>query len=130
MGRLVRAMGGSLRAKMGVEITHLVAPTSSGVKVRFAQNYRIPVVSAEWIYAAWARRHEQSFLEPGTAAAMVSTVTFYHSFYFDNNVACTFIKHLKLLWLAENDSLWASAYYVGPLNLKSKSLKYHKYSSH
>jgi hypothetical protein len=40
-----------------VEVTHLVALSSMGDKYKYATTFSIPVLTEDWLQAAWDNRH-------------------------------------------------------------------------
>ncbi|GFT90886.1 protein ECT2 [Nephila pilipes] len=61
MVNLVHHMGGSIRKDFSItKTTHLVATASStnGEKYKYSASMGIPIMTAEWIYQAWAKRHD------------------------------------------------------------------------
>ncbi|XP_026285147.1 protein ECT2 isoform X1 [Frankliniella occidentalis] len=64
--KLVQSMGGSIRKEMSVSVTHLIAQGCGGKKYHYATTFRVPVMSEDWVFAAWQRRKEVGF---GAAAS-------------------------------------------------------------
>ncbi|KAF8767592.1 Protein ECT2 like protein [Argiope bruennichi] len=61
MVNLVHHMGGSIRKDFSVtKTTHLVAtPTATGgEKYKYSASMGIPIMTSEWIFQAWAKRHD------------------------------------------------------------------------
>lgn len=51
-------MGGSVKNEIKDTVTHLLAYSSTGEKYQYAVTFNIPVMSEEWVHAAWAHRDE------------------------------------------------------------------------
>ncbi|KAK4293207.1 hypothetical protein Pmani_034076 [Petrolisthes manimaculis] len=56
--KLVHYMGGSVKNEIKDTVTHLLAYSSTGEKYQYAVTFNIPVMSEEWVHAAWAHRDE------------------------------------------------------------------------
>lgn len=56
--KLVHYMGGSVKNEIKDTVTHLLANSSTGEKYQYAVTFNIPVMSEEWVHAAWAHRDE------------------------------------------------------------------------
>lgn len=58
---LIHAMGGSIRKELNSRVTHLICNSSSGEKYQYAMTFRLTVVRADWVYAAWEQRDNAAF---------------------------------------------------------------------
>lgn len=78
--KLVHYMGGSVKNEIKDNVTHLLAYSSTGEKYQYANTFNIPIMSEDWVHAAWAHRDEV-----GARASTDSMVSHYdvHSGWFD-----------------------------------------------
>ena len=51
-------MGGSVKNEIKGNVTHLLAYSSTGEKYQYANTFNIPIMSEDWVHAAWAHRDE------------------------------------------------------------------------
>lgn len=51
-------MGGSVKNEIKDNVTHLLAYSSTGEKYQYANTFNIPIMSEDWVHAAWAHRDE------------------------------------------------------------------------
>ncbi|KAJ8418844.1 hypothetical protein AAFF_G00003430 [Aldrovandia affinis] len=58
---LVHHMGGTIRKDFSAKVTHLIAHSTHGEKYRLAVCMGTPILTPDWIHAAWERRDEASF---------------------------------------------------------------------
>lgn len=63
-------MGGSVKNEIKENVTHLLAYSSTGEKYQYANTFNIPIMSEDWVHAAWAHRDEV-----GARASTVSMVS-------------------------------------------------------
>ncbi|XP_050719779.1 protein ECT2-like isoform X6 [Eriocheir sinensis] len=56
--KLVHYMGGSVKNEIKDNVTHLLAYSSTGEKYQYANTFNIPIMSEDWVHAAWAHRDE------------------------------------------------------------------------
>ena len=49
-------MGGSVGKEVGKKVTHVIAKTSMGDKYNYATTFSIPVLTEDWLQAAWDNR--------------------------------------------------------------------------
>ncbi|XP_063843442.1 protein ECT2-like isoform X4 [Scylla paramamosain] len=56
--KLVHYMGGSVKNEIIDTVTHLLAYSSTGEKYQYANTFNIPIMSEDWVHAAWAHRDE------------------------------------------------------------------------
>lgn len=62
---LIHAMGGSIRKELNTRVTHLICNQSTGEKYQYAMTFRLIVVRAAWVYAAWENRNDAHFFATG-----------------------------------------------------------------
>ena len=55
---MIHHMGGGIRKDMGSKITHLIANFCGGERYRYADTFRVPIMSANWITALWDLRDD------------------------------------------------------------------------
>uniref|UniRef100_A0A8C9T2R6 Epithelial cell transforming 2 n=1 Tax=Scleropages formosus TaxID=113540 RepID=A0A8C9T2R6_SCLFO len=58
---LVHHMGGTIRKDFSSKVTHLIARSTHGEKYRLAVCMGTPILTPDWIRAAWERRDEVGF---------------------------------------------------------------------
>ena len=56
MMKLIQKMGGSINKDAGRKMTQLLAQSSLGEKYQYAQTFCIPVLTEDWLTAAWDNR--------------------------------------------------------------------------
>ena len=56
MMKLIQKMGGSINKDYGKRMTQLLAQSSLGEKYQYAQTFCIPVLTEDWLTAAWDNR--------------------------------------------------------------------------
>ena len=56
MMKLIQKMGGSINKDYGKRMTQLLANNSLGEKYQYAQTFCIPVLTEDWLTAAWDNR--------------------------------------------------------------------------
>jgi len=59
--KLIHTMGGSVHKDVGKKVTHLIAVNSLGDKYQYATTFSIPVLTEQWLHAAWDNRYQQGF---------------------------------------------------------------------
>lgn len=59
---LIHSMGGSIRKDMTSKVTHLICNTVGSEKYHYAMTFRVAVVRPNWVFDAWLRRSEPSFV--------------------------------------------------------------------
>uniref|UniRef100_A0A1A9ZFF6 DH domain-containing protein n=1 Tax=Glossina pallidipes TaxID=7398 RepID=A0A1A9ZFF6_GLOPL len=57
----VHAMGGGIRERMNLRITHLISTRSGGGEYVYAKTFGLTVVRPAWVYAAWEQRNQLDF---------------------------------------------------------------------
>lgn len=58
----IHSMGGSIRKELNSKVTHLICNSSSGEKYQYAMTFRLTVIRADWVAAAWEARDDPSFV--------------------------------------------------------------------
>ncbi|PAA47754.1 hypothetical protein BOX15_Mlig033656g4 [Macrostomum lignano] len=66
---LVHCLGGGIRAEVSRKVTHLIAVSTADAKYRKAVTYGIPVMTADWVEAAWMARDSAAEHSTGVASA-------------------------------------------------------------
>ena len=54
--RLIHTMGGSVGKDVGKKVTHLIAVNSMGEKYQYATTFSFPVLTEQWLHAAWENK--------------------------------------------------------------------------
>lgn len=58
---LVKHMGGKIRREMNYHVTHLIANSVTGTKYKYADGFRVPVLTSDWVFSAWEKRFDVNF---------------------------------------------------------------------
>ncbi|KAK3907259.1 Protein ECT2 [Frankliniella fusca] len=55
---LIRAMGGSVREKPELAVTHIISLTTKGSKYLYATTFNVPIMSPDWVRECWNHRFD------------------------------------------------------------------------